>query len=366
MAILAFVLKLHNPRTPIRQGLMAVDWLGSLTIVGGTLMVLLGLEFGGVSYPWKSATVICLIVFGIVTIGIFVLIEWKVAEYPVIPMRLFKRRASVASLLVCACQGFVFISGSYYLPLYFQAVLGATPLLSGVYVLAFAMSLSIVSAATGVYIKKTGKYLPPIIFGMTVMTLGFGLFINLEPRPNWAKIILFQIVAGVGVGPNFQAPLIALQTTVQGRDVAAATGTFGFIRQLSTSISVVIGGVVFQNRMEKQHDRLVQEIGEDNARLLTGGSAASNVGRLAFLPPAQRQIAREAYFNALRTMYIVYVAFSALGLFISLFVGSRTLSKEHEEHKTGLDNMKKAKEDRGGERKTQNLEDEEKASKSSR
>ncbi|KAK1776913.1 major facilitator superfamily-domain-containing protein [Copromyces sp. CBS 386.78] len=362
MAILAFVLKLHNPRTPIRQGLKAVDWFGSLTIVGGTLMILLGLEFGGVTYPWKSATVICLIVFGIVMIGIFGVIEWKVAEYPVIPMRLFKRRASVASLLVCACQGFVFISGSYYLPLYFQAVLGASPLLSGVYVLAFAMSLSIVSAATGVYIKKTGKYLPPIIFGMTVMTLGFGLFIDLEARPNWAKIILYQIVAGIGVGPNFQAPLIALQTTVPGRDVAAATGTFGFIRQLSTSISVVIGGVVFQNRMEKQHDRLVQELGPDNASLLTGGSAASNVGRLASLPPDQRQIAREAYFNALRVMYIVYVAFSALGLFISLFVGSRTLSKEHEEHKTGLDNMKKAKEDaKVEERRTQSPEDEEKA-----
>ncbi|KAL0475181.1 major facilitator superfamily domain-containing protein [Neurospora intermedia] len=361
MAILAFFLKLHNPRTPIRQGLMAVDWLGSVTIVGGTLMVLLGLEFGGVSYPWKSATVICLIVFGILVIGIFGLIEWKVAKYPVIPMRLFKRRASVASLLVCACQGFVFISGSYYLPLYFQAVLGATPLLSGVYVLAFAMSLSIVSAATGVYIKKTGKYLPPIIFGMTVMTLGFGLFIDLEPRPNWAKIILFQIVAGVGVGPNFQAPLIALQTTVPGRDVAAATGTFGFIRQLSTSISVVIGGVVFQNRMEKQHERLVQELGPKNASLLTGGSAASNVGRLASLPPDQRQIAREAYFNALRTMYIVYVAFAALGLFVSLFVGSRTLSKEHEEHKTGLDNMKKAKEDAAGEGRRRAPVDEEKA-----
>ena len=46
------------------EGLKAVDWLGSLTIVGGTLMLLLGLEFGGVARPWDSATVICLIVFG--------------------------------------------------------------------------------------------------------------------------------------------------------------------------------------------------------------------------------------------------------------------------------------------------------------
>lgn len=85
------------------------------------------------------------------------------------------------------------------------------------------------------------------------------------------------------------------------------------------------------------------------------------MGRLASLPPDQRQIAREAYFNALRTMYIVYVAFAALGLFVSLFVGSRTLSKEHEEHKTGLDNMKKAKEDAAGEGRRRAPVDEEKA-----
>ena len=144
--------------------------------------------------------------------------------------------------------------------------------------------------------------------------------------------------------------------------MAAATGTFGFIRQLSTSISVVIGGVVFQNGMEKQHDRLVEQLGAENASFLTGASAASSVGEIAKFPPEQRQIARDAYFNALRTMYIVYVAFSAFGLFISLFVGSRTLSKDHEEHKTGLDNMKKAKKDAAAERREQAPADEEKAS----
>jgi hypothetical protein len=34
-------------------------------IIGGTLMFLFGLEFGGVNYPWDSPTVICLIVFGV-------------------------------------------------------------------------------------------------------------------------------------------------------------------------------------------------------------------------------------------------------------------------------------------------------------
>lgn len=346
MAVLAFVLKLHNPRTPMREGLAAVDWLGSLTIVGATLMIMFGLEFGGVTYPWSSPTVICLLVFGVVTTILFIIIEWKLAEFPLVPMHLFKKRSSVASLGVTAFHGLVFISGSYYLPLYFQAVLGATPLLSGVYVLPLVMSLSLVSAATGVFIKKTGKYLPCILFGMVVMTLGFGLFIDLEERPNWAKIILYQIVAGVGVGPNFQAPLIALQSTVEPRDMASATGTFGFVRQLFTSISIVIGGVVFQNAMQQQYPGLVREIGPDAANLFSGGNAASSVGLVEQLPDRERQIARGAYAQSLRTMYTMYVALSAAGLLVALLVGSRKLSKDHKEHKTGLEHMRLARQDR--------------------
>ncbi|KAK4041434.1 major facilitator superfamily domain-containing protein [Parachaetomium inaequale] len=360
MAVLAFVLKLHNPRTPMRQGLAAVDWLGSVTVVGATLMVMLGLELGGVTYPWDSPTVVCLIVFGFVTAALFVVIEWKVAEFPLVPMYLFSMRSGAASLAVGALQGFVFISGSYYLPLYFQAVLGASPLMSGVYILPWVMSLSLVSAGTGIVIKKTGKYLPCIVFGMVTMALGFGLFIDLEPRANWTKIVLYQIVAGIGVGPNFQSPLIALQTTVGPRDMASATGTFAFVRQLFTSISIVIGGVVFQNGMEKQYPRLVEQLGPDVASQFSGSNAASSVGLVAQLPQQLRQIARDAYFESLRTMFILYVAFAGLGVLVSFLVGSRTLSKDHTEHKTGLHHMKRSNQDRADQAANGKASDEEK------
>ncbi|KAB5578733.1 major facilitator superfamily domain-containing protein [Coniochaeta sp. 2T2.1] len=351
MLILTFVLKLQNPRTPIRAGLAAVDWLGVVTVVAGTLMFLLGLEFGGVTFPWTSPTVICLIVFGVLVSGLFVIVEWKVAKYPIIPMRLFKERSNIASLAVSACHGFVFISASYYLPLYFQAVLGASPLLSGVYVLPFSISLAVVSSATGIIIRKTGKYLPCIIFGMAVMTLGYGLFIDLGPKANWAKIICFQLVAGIGVGPNFQSPLISLQTTVHPRDIASATATFGFIRQLATSVSVVIGGVVFQNEMQKQYPRLLSELGPDTANLLTGGNAGASVGLVAKIPGHAGEVARAAYWTSLKTMYIMYVAFAAFGLALSFGIKSRKLSKQHEEAKTGLQAMEEARAERKAERK---------------
>ncbi len=299
-------------------------------------MLLLGLEFGGVTYPWNSAKVICLIVFGIFVAGLFVLNEWKFARYPVMPLRLFKHRSNIAALGVCFCHGYVFIAGTYYLPLYFQAVLGSTPLLSGVYLLPFALSLSFVSGATGIWIKKTGKYLPAIRFGLFVMALGMGLFIDLDATPNWPKIILFQIVAGIGVGPNFQSPLLALQTMVPPRDIATATATFGFTRNLSTSISVVIGGVVFQNEMQKRYPALVAALGLQTANELSGGSAGASVGLVKQLPAAQRAIARNAFYQSLRTMWIMYVAFAGLGLLISLFIGNKKLSKEHQVTRTGL------------------------------
>ncbi|OJD29865.1 major facilitator superfamily transporter [Diplodia corticola] len=336
-AIICFFLDVHNPRTPIGAGLRAIDWTGSLTVIGGTVMLLLGLEFGGVTHPWSSPTVVCLIVFGLVTIGVFLALEWKVAKYPIMPLRIFSNVSNLASLGVCFLHGFVFISATYYLPLYYQAVRGAGPILSGVYLLAFALSLSIVSAATGIVIKKTGAYLPCIIFGFVFLTLGFGLYTNIDAHSSWTKIILYQIVAGIGVGPNFQSPLIALQAHVHPRDIATATATFGFVRNLATAVSVVIGGVVFQNEMQKHQGELTQSLGPALASQLAGGSAGANSEIVNTLPARQREVAREAFADSLSQMWIVYVCFAGLGLLVSFLIKSKTLAKSHADQKAGVE-----------------------------
>ncbi|KAI4708078.1 hypothetical protein J4E89_007198 [Alternaria sp. Ai002NY15] len=97
LVVLVFFLKLPSPHTPVFAGLKAIDWVGSILIVGAALMILLGLDFGSVTFPWSSATVVCLIVFGVLTIAIFLVNEWKFANNPVIPLRLFTKRSTVAA-----------------------------------------------------------------------------------------------------------------------------------------------------------------------------------------------------------------------------------------------------------------------------
>ncbi|KAH8732739.1 multidrug resistance protein fnx1 [Phaeosphaeriaceae sp. PMI808] len=348
--IILFFLDVHTPKTPLRQGLKAVDWLGSLTMVGGTVMILLGLEFGGITHPWSSAIVICLIIFGLVTIGLFALIEWRIAPYPLMPLDLFSNRSNLAALGVGFIHAFVFISGSYFLPLYFQAVLGATPILSGVYLLPTAVALSFLSIFTGIFIKKTGQYLPMIWFGMFMMTLGFGLFIDLDVNSSWAKIILYQIVGGVGVGPVFQSPLIALQSLVPKRDIAAATATFGLTRNLGSAISVVVGSVVFQNEMKSKQSQLIEVLGREKASAFGGGAAGANVGLIQHLPENEKFAARQAFSSSLSKMWILYVVVSTVGLALSFLIGKNVLDKQHEETKTGLDVEKQKKIERDAER----------------
>jgi hypothetical protein len=329
-------LHLDNPKTPVWDGLKAVDWIGTVTIVGGTLMLLLGLQFGGVTHPWSSATVICLIVFGILAIVLFGINEWKYAKYPIIPLRIFSKQSNVAAVGVSFSHGLVFLSGAYYLPLYFQSVLGATPVQSGVYLLPFALTFSCCLLVTGIFIKKTGRYLTPLYFGLILMILGWGLFIDLPDSKSWAKVVLYQIVAGLGTGPVFNAPLLALQAMVEPRDIATATSTFFFARVLSNAVSVVIGGTIFQNEMQKRSSTLIAALGIDVASELSGGSAAANVHLISQLPAAQQLIARTAFWQSLRIMWIVFASFAGVTLFAGHFIVQKKLSTQYLATKTGL------------------------------
>jgi EmrB/QacA subfamily drug resistance transporter len=327
MVILFFFLKVHNPRTPLVEGLLAIDWLGSLLIVGATVMLLLGLQFGGIEHPWASAIVLCLIIFGLVTFAIFLGWEWKGAKFPVMPLGLFAHKTPIACLVVCFCHGMVFISGAFFLPLYFQAVLLATPILSGVYLLPFCFPLALGAGCTGIFIQKTGKYLPPIRVGFFFMVIGFGLLINLDRTSGWAKIIIFQIVAGIGIGPQFQAPLIALQSVVEPRKIGTATATFQFTRNIATSISIVVGGVLFQNGLKTRISQLTAASSAQIAATLTQGSPGANIGVLQGLPSSQQEAVRDIMATSLSRLWILYTVLSFVGFCATWFIGKHELSR---------------------------------------
>lgn len=105
--LLLVFLDVHNPRTAMLDGIRAVDWSGSVSILGLTLMLLLGLDFGGQTFPWGSPQVICLIVVGCLLSLVFVYCEKRLARYPLMPLGVFKNMSNVACFVVAFSHGMV-------------------------------------------------------------------------------------------------------------------------------------------------------------------------------------------------------------------------------------------------------------------
>ncbi|KAF7539543.1 hypothetical protein G7054_g2116 [Neopestalotiopsis clavispora] len=335
--VLLFFLRVPSPNTSMVAGLKAIDWTGSAFCVGGALMVLLGLDFGDETYPWSSAAVICLIVFGIVAISIFLFNEWKFAANPIIPLRLLSSWPKVAAYGVFSLNAYVLIGFTYYLPLYSQSVLGADALASGLHLLPLIVSCSSSAACAGVFIQRTGTYRPLMYAGQVLLTLGSGLFINFEFEKNIKKLVVFEILTGVGVGLNIEAPVIAAQASTTVRDTAAVVATMGFLRSIATAVSVVTGGVIFQNVMRRENPSLVSQLGQQLASQFDGENASANVESIATLPGDQQVLVRQSYFRALQTVWIMYVAIAGLSSVLTLFVGQYHLSNERNEVVLGLD-----------------------------
>lgn len=120
--------------------------------------------------------------------------------------------------------------------------------------------------------------------------------------------------------------------------MATTSSTAGFVRNLATSLSVVLGGVVFQNSMSSAIPGLAAAgVPASITGLLSDGGAAAHVDIVSSIAnPAEQNAVKEAFSGSLRNMWIMYTCISAIALFSSFFIGRRTLSKIHVETKTGL------------------------------
>jgi EmrB/QacA subfamily drug resistance transporter len=341
--LLLLFLDVHNPRTKLSEGVMAIDWFGTLAILAVTLLLLLGLDFGGAIFPWNSPKVICLTVFGTLMIGFFLFSEKRLAKYPLMPLSMFENWSNNAAFLLAFAHSMVAIGAEYYLPLYFQSVKQASPLRSGILIVPMMVTEAATDVLLGILVHQTGRYREIIWAGAAFMTLGTGLYINFRTDTTVARIIGFEIIAGVGTAMLFQAPMIAIQNTVSQADTATAISTLGFVNNLGTSLSIVLGGVVFQNSMAARQSSLAAAgLSESVLEALSSDQAAANVDIIKSIQnSAQRQVVQDAFAWSLRNMFIMYTCVATVALMASAFIKHRHLSTEHTETKTGIQQMTK-------------------------
>lgn len=82
------------------------DFIGVILLIGGTTVLLLGISWGGVTYPWKSAGVIVPLILGVLALVAFGF--WEVyanLNESLVPYKLFKNIRGFTMVLVSEFVG---------------------------------------------------------------------------------------------------------------------------------------------------------------------------------------------------------------------------------------------------------------------
>lgn len=198
---------------PIKVKLQSLDALGLTLFAGSITMLLLALQWGGVEYAWSSSTVVGLLVgFGVVLI-LFIFWTVRRGEAALIPPRLFTINRNPA--LICAAAFFVngpFQVIIYWLPIWFQGVLGASPIRSGINFFPTVVSDVLAAFIGSGIVTQLGWWNPFLLFAEVMVCLGGGLLTTIYPDISGGHWVGYQIFGGIGysLASNLVSDLLLL------------------------------------------------------------------------------------------------------------------------------------------------------------
>ncbi|EHK26844.1 uncharacterized protein TRIVIDRAFT_187840 [Trichoderma virens Gv29-8] len=217
-----------------------IDWMGLATSLVATICILIPLNLGGTSWPWRSPEVITLMIMGGVAVAAFTVIEKRYARIPLIPLRLFTNRATAILLIQSALYNVVWQVEMYFMPAYFQEVRGFSPLQTSALMLPILLFSSISGILSGPAMTIFGSYDYIYHPGIVLWLLGVCLKMMFGQTTSVGVYLAALLVEGWGIGCVFQPGLVALHAHCPSKDRAAATSTRNLFRMLGSVIGMTI------------------------------------------------------------------------------------------------------------------------------
>ncbi|KAH9933607.1 iron permease [Epithele typhae] len=249
--LVAAFLRVRTPDGTIKEKLGRIDWIGNLIIIAGTTLALIGLTWGGIQFPWGDTHVLGALILGFILIFSFFLYETLVPKEPTIPLDVMKNRVAVSGYIATFFHGVLTLTTIFYLPVYFQACMEATPLQSSTKLLGTTLVCAPISFITGGVVKKTGKYLLVNIVGWIFMLIGFGLFTTLKADSSTGAWAGFQVLTAAGIGIIWSATVFPILASIPVHRFAAAIAFQNFLRTFAQTWGIAISASILQNELKK-------------------------------------------------------------------------------------------------------------------
>ncbi|KAF2459997.1 major facilitator superfamily domain-containing protein [Lineolata rhizophorae] len=310
------------------EKLKRVDWIGATLFIASTTGLLIPITWGGVMYPWDHwRTLFPLLLCAVGLIG-FVAYEKYVAPEPLI-RNVFTNVTAAITYFGTFIHGLILWCLLYYLPLYYEAVKGFSPIVAGVALMPQTLTVAPAAIAVGAAVAITGRYRWAIWSGWVLTTFGAGLLIYLKVDTTTVEWVFINLVSGLGTGILFPAMALTVQAAAAEADAAYAATMFAFFRAFGQSVGVAVGGTVFQNQVKKKLESypLLAPMAEEYSR-----DASALVEIIKAMPDSapEKLMLRTSYVDGLKYVFIVLTALSAVTMVSSFWTKAFPLDRELE------------------------------------
>ncbi len=316
IGIAAFLVITAVLQVPVRRVNHAIDYFGAVLLVAGVSLLLLVVEWGGQRYAWGSTEIIGMGALTLALLAGFVVRELRTAE-PIVPMGLFRNRVFGVTSIIGFVVGLAMFGAIVYMPLFLQLVQGATPTEAGLELVPMMAGLLLASIVSGRLISRWGRYKPFPIVGTALATLAMYLLSTIDVDTPYTQIAVYLFILGVGLGNVMQVLVLAVQNSVNPRDVGVATSGNTFFRSVGGTIGTALFGAIMTSRLTAE---LTNTLPPDLAGSASVSDMTSALSKIAELPDTIRPIVLEAFTTSLSSVFLTAVPIIAVAFVFALFL----------------------------------------------
>ncbi|KAH6659576.1 major facilitator superfamily domain-containing protein [Truncatella angustata] len=235
-------------RAPLRERVKALkhfDYVGTILTIFGTGMFTAGLTLGP-DDGWSSATVIALLVIGIVLLILFVLWE-RIYPNPLMPPYIWKDR-NFSLVIANTLLGMMsFTASGFWIAYYMQSVQQLSTITVAVHLLPMAVAGLTWNVVAGHILHKVNNTL--IVIGGSLCFLAAALLLSfMGPDSSyWAFIFPALILNVAGADFNFNVANMYVMSSMPIHQQSMAGGIFNVVIRLSSTAVMGITTAVFSS-----------------------------------------------------------------------------------------------------------------------
>ena len=321
-ALIITSISLHIPKVKREH---SIDYLGALLLVSGVSSLLLGISVYGPQDGWKTSKTLTALAIALALILLFIFQESRAKE-PILPLTLFKNHTFSVTSVMAFIIGAGMFGAIIMLPLYLQVVKGDSATSAGLKLIPFMIGIVSMSIVSGKMITKHGHYKRFPIIGLALMTVGIAMLSTLTATTPFWKLSIYAILIGAGLGFSMQTVVIALQNSVDFRDLGVATSANTFFRSIGATIGVALFGTVYASRLAHNLPIEIEKLKASNPAALVGATPEKfaalkeNTAVIKTFTPELQAGIINAFVNSFHIVFLTAVPVTVIGFFIAFML----------------------------------------------